>query len=89
MKKSKGMLIAGAAASLILAGTLTARAAEHEAKGGEVMCLGINSCKGTGSCASAAGNSCAGQNSCKGKGVTKVSSAEECTKKGGKVQEKK
>ena len=81
--RTKGMLIAGAAASLILAGALTARAAE-EKKGAEVMCAGINSCKGQGSCAGA-GNSCAGQNSCKGKGVTKTSSAEECTKKGGKV----
>jgi len=83
MRTTKGMLIAGAAASLILAGALTARAAE-EKKGGEVSCLGINSCKGQGSCAGA-GNSCAGQNSCKGKGITKASSAEECTKKGGKV----
>ena len=87
MRTTKGMLIAGAAASLILAGALTARAAE-EKKGAEVMCLGINSCKGTGSCASAH-NSCAGQNSCKGQGASKVSSAEECTKKGGKVAESK
>src|SRR5262245_31263593 len=85
MRTAKGMLIASAAAGLILSGAVVARAADPKA-GGDVQCFGINSCKGTGSCASAE-NGCAGQNSCKGHGVTKASSAEECTKKGGKVVE--
>lgn len=84
--RAKGMFIATAAASLILAGGL-ARAA-HDKAGGEVHCAGINACKGQGSC-SGAGNDCAGMNSCKGKGVTDVATKEECTKKGGKVVERK
>ena len=83
MRTSKGMLIAGAAAGLILAGAV-ARAEPQEKKAGDMVhCAGINSCKGKGSCAGA-GNSCAGQNSCKGKGVTDTS-ADDCAKKGGKV----
>jgi hypothetical protein len=78
------MFIATAAAGLILAGGLAR--ADHEKGGGEVHCAGINACKGQGSCAGN-GNSCAGMNSCKGKGVSDVASAEECTKKGGKVVE--
>jgi hypothetical protein len=83
MKKSRGLLIASAAAGLVLTGAVAARA-EEKAGGSMVHCAGINACKGQGSCAGA-GNSCAGKNACKGKGVTDVSSADECTKKGGKV----
>jgi hypothetical protein len=82
-KKSKGMLIAGAAAALFLSGAVTARA--EEKTGEKVSCAGINACKGQGSC-SGAGNSCAGQNGCKGKGVVKATAAE-CKEKGGKVVE--
>lgn len=89
MKTNKGLLIASAAAGLILAGTIVANAAE-EKTGGEVSCAGINACKGQGSCAGGAGgNSCAGKNACKGKGVSMVSSAADCTAKGGKVVESK
>ena len=59
----RGMLIASAAASLILAGNVVARAADKA--GEEVHCAGINACKG--------------------KGYVDVSSAEECTRAGGKV----
>ncbi len=85
MRVSKGMLIASAAASLIMAGVLTARADEGKAGGDQVQCQGVNACKGQGSCASAE-NSCAGKNACKGHGVLEMSKAE-CTKKGGKVIE--
>jgi hypothetical protein len=86
MRTSKGLLIASAAAGLILAGSVAARAAEHA--GGEVSCAGINACKGQGSCAGGSGgNACAGKNECKGKGVSKAASAEDCVKKGGKVVE--
>lgn len=80
----KGALIAGAAAALLLSGGVMARATDKA--GSEVHCAGINECKGKGSCAGA-GNSCKAQNSCKGKGIVDVSSANECTKKGGKVVE--
>jgi uncharacterized membrane protein len=86
MTKTKGMLIAGAAAALFLSGAVTARA-EEKAGGDQVMCSGINACKGQGSCAGG-GHSCAGKNSCKGQGNTKTSAAE-CAKKGGKVVSEK
>jgi hypothetical protein len=81
MNTRKGILIAGAAASLILSGAIGARA--DEKTGGEVHCSGINACKGTGACAGA-GHSCAGQNGCKGQGIVK-STEKECKEKGGKV----
>jgi len=86
MRVNKGMLIASAAASLIMAGALTARADEKKMGGDMVNCAGVNACKGQGSCATAE-NSCAGKNGCKGKGVVELSAAD-CTKKGGKVAEK-
>ena len=85
--RNKGMLIASAAAALILTSGVVGRAAGEKA-GGDVKCTGLNACKGQGSCAGA-GNECKGKNGCKGKGITKVSSADECTKKGGKVVEGK
>ena len=82
----RGMLIASAAAALVLAGNVVARAADKT--GSEVHCAGINACKGQGSCAGAE-NSCKGKNTCKGKGYVDLSSADECAKKGGKVIEPK
>ena len=82
--KTKGMMIASAAAALFLSGAVTARA-EEKAAGEKVMCGGINACKGKGACAGA-GHSCGGQNACKGQGVVKAT-AEECKAKGGKVAE--
>jgi hypothetical protein len=81
MDTTKGILIAGAAAALILSGAVGARADEKQ--GGDVMCAGINACKGQGACAGG-GNSCAGQNGCKGKGIVK-STEKECKEKGGQV----
>ena len=85
-KASKGMLIAGAAAALFLSGAVTARA-EEKAGGDQVMCSGINACKGQGACAGA-GHSCGGKNACKGQGVTKTTAAD-CKAKGGKVEPEK
>jgi hypothetical protein len=82
----RGVLIASAAAALVLAGNVVARATDKT--GTEVHCAGINECKGKGSCAGAE-NTCKGKNGCKGKGFVDVSSAEECVKKGGKVIEPK
>jgi hypothetical protein len=87
MRVNKGILIASAAASLIMAGVLTARAAEEKKGGDMVNCAGVNACKGQGSCATAE-NSCAGKNGCKGKGVVEMSAAD-CAKKGGKVAAEK
>ena len=49
-----------------------------------VKCGGLNACKGQSACKGTA-NACKGQNACKGKGFTEISTAAECTAKGGKV----
>lgn len=48
-----------------------------------VRCLGANSCKGRGACATA-NNRCAGQNACKGRGMVEIGQAE-CETAGGTV----
>jgi hypothetical protein len=83
---TKGFVLATAAATLLLSGAVTARA-DEKAGGDQVICSGINACKGKGSCAGA-GNACAGKNACKGQGHTKTTAAE-CAAKGGKVVEAK
>ncbi len=83
---AKGILMATAAATLLLSGAVTVRA-EEKAGGDQVICDGINACKGQGSCAGA-GHACAGKNACKGQGHTKTSAAD-CTAKGGKIVESK
>jgi uncharacterized membrane protein len=90
MGRKNGLVIASAAAALVLAGGVAARASSHTEKAGgeKVMCEGVNECKGKGACATSAGGSCAGTNECKGKGAVPMS-ADECVKKGGKVSEKK
>jgi uncharacterized membrane protein len=61
--------------------------AGNEKDGAEIVCDGINACKGHGSCAGP-GHACAGQNACKGQGHTKTTK-KECLDKGGKVVESK
>src|SRR5437773_12506736 len=85
MRVNKGMLIASAAASLIMAGALTARAGQGKTGGDMVDCAGVNACQGEGSCATAE-NSCAGKNGCKGKGGVELAAAD-CAQKGGKGAE--
>jgi len=82
MRMTKGMLIASAAATLILAGGVTARA-DEKAGGDKIQCSGVNACKGQAECATA-DHSCAGKNACKGQGWVEMSAAD-CAKKGGKV----
>jgi hypothetical protein len=72
------LLIASAAALFATALTSVASA------GNDVKCRGINSCKGTSACKTAA-SSCKGQNSCKGLGWSKVATRDECTSRGGTV----
>jgi hypothetical protein len=81
----KGAMIAASVAGLFAAGgSGIASAKSGDAKGGDqVMCDGINACKGQGSC-HGANNSCAGKNGCKGQGHVKTSK-EDCAAKGGKV----
>jgi hypothetical protein len=76
----KGAMIATAVAGLFTTGAMGISTAKA---GGEIVCDGINACKGTGSCAGN-GHACGGKNGCKGQGHTKTSK-EECLAKGGKV----
>ena len=87
MRKTKGMLVASAAASLILGGAILAHAADQKTGDDTVHCGGVNACKGQGACAGG-GHGCAGKNACKGQGWVDLSK-EECAKKGGKVVEGK
>ena len=81
MRKTSGMVIATAAAALFAAGAVGATpAAADDAK---VHCVGINACKGQGSCKQAS-HSCKGQNACKGQGWIESSSAD-CVAKGGMI----
>ena len=85
----KGTMIAAAVAGLFTAGaaSVASAAAPAAKKGEEVVCDGINACKGHGSCAGV-GHACAGQNGCKGQGHTKTSK-DDCLAKGGKIVPKK
>jgi hypothetical protein len=80
---AKSFVIAGAAALLLVSGAVTARA-DESAGSAQVKCMGVNSCKGQGACATAH-NDCKGKNGCKGQGIEKMSSAKDCTDKGGTV----
>lgn len=82
----KGTMLVAAVAGLF--GSAGGAAMAADKKGGdEVICSGINACKGQGSCAGP-GHACGGQNGCKGQGHTKTSK-QDCLAKGGKVVEKK
>jgi hypothetical protein len=76
----KGSLLAASVASLFVS---VAPAIAAPAGSDEVVCDGINACKGKGSCAGKS-NACAGQNGCKGHGHTKTT-ADDCKAKGGKI----
>jgi hypothetical protein len=82
----KGALIAASVAGLFTGASSLAFAAD-EKEGDQVMCSGINACKGQGACAGA-GHACAGKNGCKGHGLTKTTK-EDCKAKGGKVAKAK
>jgi hypothetical protein len=76
----KGAMIAASVAGLFAMGASGVASAK---KADDVVCDGINACKGQGSC-HGAGHACAGQNGCKGQGHTKTSK-DDCLTKGGKI----
>ena len=82
-----GAAVASAVGSLLASGVVYA--GEKEGKTGEktVKCVGVNDCKGKGSCKSAK-NDCKGQNACKGKSFAELTE-KECREKGGKVEQMK
>ena len=73
-----------AAAAAALAVIASGMSFVSMAKDGEVMCAGVNSCKGTSECKTAT-NECKGLNGCKGEGWVTKSSAEACRAAGGTV----
>ena len=82
-----GAAVASALGSLLASGI--AYAAEKEGKTAEktVKCVGVNDCKGKGSCKSAK-NDCKGQNACKGQSFAELTQ-KACLEKGGKVEQPK
>ena len=83
-KKTLSATLATLAAAMFIAGAAITVAPTAAQAG--VMCAGINSCKGTGACASAT-NACKGQSGSKGQGWVSAETASDCTGKGGKVLE--
>lgn len=81
--KTTGAALATAAAMLFAFAPLTT----VQAADAQVACMGINACKGQGSCKTA-NNACKGRNACKGQGFVNTTK-EECDAKGGKVMEMK
>ncbi len=86
--KIKGLLIAGAVATLAGCGGAAPAAPGATVPTGateaKVKCIGVNECKSKGACAQA-DHACGGKNECKGKGVTLLPTETECTAKGGKT----
>ena len=78
-KKTTGVALAAAAAAMFAVAPMSASADEKTGK-----CFGVNSCKGTGACATAT-TSCAGQNSCAGQGWIKETKSQ-CEEKGGQFE---
>lgn len=82
----KGITLATAVASMVLAGTVTSMAQDKDkAKTDVIKCAGLNDCKGKGACKAAGMNDCKGKNACKGKGFVETKTTKECDDKGGKV----
>ena len=95
MNTKKSILMGAALAGLMASCNSSSTQVETNVKASEVMCYGVNSCKGKGAChgkvdacsgknGCEASATCAGQNSCKGKGFIKLTEAD-CKSKGGKV----
>ena len=82
-----GATVASALGSLLASGV--AFAADKGGKTAEktVKCVGVNDCKGKGSCKSAK-NDCKGQNACKGQSFAELTK-QACLEKGGKVEQPK
>lgn len=78
-----GAALAAAAFSLAMTGATMAPAFADDS-GQNIICSGVNACKGQSECHSY-GNSCKGTNACKGQGWLKMGSADKCRAAGGTV----
>ena len=80
LSKTSGTMLAATAAAMILSGAVGVTVAKaDDAKMGH--CMGVNACKGLGSCKGAS-NACKGQASCKGQGFVDLTEAQ-CKQVGG------
>jgi len=79
-KKITGIALATAAAGFFALAPISGAVADEAM----VECMGVNSCKGHSSCATA-NSSCKGQNSCKGQGWMELTKAD-CDAQGGTVK---
>jgi hypothetical protein len=79
----KGAMIAASVAGLFTMGVAGVASAKSDKKGDDVMCSGVNACKGQSAC-KGGDNACKGKNGCKGQGNMKMSKAD-CEAKGGKA----
>jgi uncharacterized membrane protein len=82
-----GAAIASALGSLLASGVAVAGEKEGKTSEKTVKCVGVNDCKGKGSCKSAK-NDCKGQNACKGQSFAELTD-KECLEKGGKLEKAK
>ena len=79
--KKTGIVIAAAAATLFLAGSV-ASTVSTPANAAQGKCMAGNACKGQSACKGAA-NACKGQNACKGTGFS-MTSEKQCAAMGAK-----
>ena len=82
-----GAAVASALGSLLASGVAFADEKQGKTAEKTVKCVGVNDCKGKGSCKSAK-NDCKGQNGCKGQGFTEMTE-KACLQKGGTVEHPK
>ncbi len=80
---TKGLILLSAVASLSALAADKPVKAKDAKEVAQVICEGVNECKGKGACGNAS-HDCGGQNACKGKGWISMSAAD-CKTKGGKV----
>lgn len=82
-----GVSIAASAAIVAMSTAAVPTAAVAKGAAAQVHCYGINTCKGTSDCKTAA-HDCKGQNDCKGQGF-KVLTTKACKAAGGSLTEAK
>jgi hypothetical protein len=87
-KTLTGAVLAVAVGAIFLSGPVFAQDSSGSSSQANVKCVGGNSCKGLSSC-KGGNHSCKALNSCKGQGFVMTSSAQECTDKGGHMEESK
>jgi len=85
-KALAGTVLAMAVGTMFLTTPVFAQDSSNSANQASVKCVGGNSCKGQSAC-KGGNHSCKGQNACKGQGFVPAASAQECTGKGGHIEQ--